>query len=308
MVLGDVLLDLGHQLVLVLGADLLSALAIDDLRHRILLGRGFASTLPHRSWRYLGRTLAGTEVLIQLCGPLVVAIGGRRAERRIPRGQGQLLLAYLVLNRGAPVVRDKLIEMLWPDGAPTAAESALSALLSKLRSALRPLDLEGRPAVRLHLPAAAAVDVEAAREALHRAESAVARERWDEAWAPARVALHTSDREFLAGVEAPWVDEQRRELEDVQLRALECVAQAGLGMGGGELAAAERSGARLIKLAQFRESGYLYLMEALGKRGNVAEAIRVYDRLRGVLMDELGIPPGSQAQELHRRLLGRRAP
>jgi DNA-binding SARP family transcriptional activator len=44
-------------------------------------------------------------------------------------------------------------------------------------------------------------------------------------------------------------------------------------------------------------------MEALEASGNVAEALRVYDRLRVLLREELGVVPGRAAQDLHRRLL-----
>jgi pentatricopeptide repeat protein len=64
---------------------------------------------------------------------------------------------------------------------------------------------------------------------------------------------------------------------------------------------------RLIELAPFRESGYQILMEALERSGNVAEALRVYDQLRVMLRDELGIAPAPAVQSVHRRLLGQTA-
>ena len=54
----------------------------------------------------------------------------------------------------------------------------------------------------------------------------------------------------------------------------------------------------------FRETGYLILMKALVESGNVAEALRVYDRLRLLLRDELGIAPSPAVQSVYRRLLG----
>ena len=57
-------------------------------------------------------------------------------------------------------------------------------------------------------------------------------------------------------------------------------------------------------MAPFRETGYLILMEAFAESGNVAEALRVYDRLRLLLRDELGIAPSPAVQSVHRRLLG----
>jgi DNA-binding SARP family transcriptional activator len=48
---------------------------------------------------------------------------------------------------------------------------------------------------------------------------------------------------------------------------------------------------RLIELAPYRETGYRILMEALEQRTNNAEALLVYDRLRVLLRDELGVAP-----------------
>ena len=90
----------------------------------------------------------------------------------------------------------------------------------------------------------------------------------------------------------------------MRLSGLECLATASLGLGGPELPQAANCARRLIELAPFRESGYRILMEAFEQSGNVAEALRVYDRLRIMLRDELGIPPSSAVQDVYRRLLG----
>ena len=52
-----------------------------------------------------------------------------------------------------------------------------------------------------------------------------------------------------------------------------------------------------------RETGHRLLMEALARRGNVAEALRAYERLRVLLREELGITPSPTVQGVHRRLL-----
>jgi DNA-binding SARP family transcriptional activator len=44
-------------------------------------------------------------------------------------------------------------------------------------------------------------------------------------------------------------------------------------------------------------------MEALAGRGNVAEALHAYDRLRVLLREALGIAPSPAVQAVHRRLL-----
>lgn len=225
-------------------------------------------------------------------------------EAELPGRQGRLLFAYLAAGRSHRSSRAELVGALWPGGAPDAADASLAALLSKLRRALGPEALEGKAELRLALPDEAWIDVEAAGRAVHRAESAVALEHWEQGWAPARTALYVANRGFLPGYEAPWIDERRRWLDDVRLRALESVGTIGLRMGGTELAAAERAGRSLVEAAPFRESGYRLLMEALEARGNVAEGLRVYDALRVLLRDELGVAPGRAAQGLHRRLLG----
>jgi DNA-binding SARP family transcriptional activator len=161
--------------------------------------------------------LAG-ETRLQLCGRLVVRIDGRRVEGELPGRQGRLLLVYLAVNRRRVIRRDELFEAIWPDRLPGAAESALSALLSKLRRLLGADILPGRGDVRLELPSGAFVDLEAAGEAIHRAEAAVRRHAWTEAWGPARVALHTASRGFLPGEDAAWIEEERRRLEDIWLR------------------------------------------------------------------------------------------
>jgi len=83
---------------------------------------------------------------------------------------------------------------------------------------------------------------------------------------------------------------------------------ARLGLGGPTLPQAEDCGRRLVELAPYRESGQRILMEALEQRGNFAEALRVYERLRVLLRDELGTTPGPEVQRVYRRLLDRGAP
>ena len=227
---------------------------------------------------------------------------GRRVEGDLPGRQGRVLLAYLIAHRARPLTRDELIDALWTR-PPSAADAALSALLSKLRRVLGADALSGGADVRVELPGGTFVDLEAAMDAIHRAESAVALGQWPRAWSAAQVALFTARRGFLAGEDADWIAEQRRRLDDLHLRALEAYGAACLAIGGTELAAAERVGRELVGLAPYRESGHRQLMEALAARANVAEALRVYDELRIRLHDELGIAPSAATRAMHERML-----
>jgi DNA-binding SARP family transcriptional activator len=241
---------------------------------------------------------------IQLCGPTVVERHGERVEGRLPGRQGRVLFAYLVLNRHRMVGRDELIDALWPGEPRTAGQTGLNPLISKLRRMLGPGVIEGRTTLRMNLGSDCVVDVEAAVAAAHRAESRLALGEWKAAWGPSLVALFTAEREFLPGEDLPWVDQQRAELADIRLRALEAYAAAALGTGGTELPAAVRAGRRLVRLVPLRETGYQVLMRALAEQGNVAEALVVYSSLCTVLRDELGVNPSGPTRAIHRQLLG----
>jgi len=241
------------------------------------------------------------QTRIQLCGPLVARLSGERVESRLPGRQGRTLFAFLVLERRRVATRDEVTAALWDGEPPAAADAALNALLSKLR---RVLQIEGRHEVRLTLPEDAWVDVEVATEALHRAEGAAAREDWQATWGPARVAQHVATRTFLPEDAGGWASRRRDELLRILVSSLELAAAASLGIGGSELATAERSARRLVELAPLRETGTRLLMEATIRRGNPADALVVYDRLRVALRDALGVAPSAETQALHRRLLG----
>jgi len=286
----DVLARPPDDLVIRLAPDHGTAFTADLLGH----GSSFLSPVSRivvraRRWVYVGAALE--RVKAQLCGRFVLERAGCRFEQDLPGRQGRLLAAYLIANRDRTVVRDDLLEALWPDGR----DGGLAPLLSKVR---RVLPLDGlRPTDELW------VDVEAATAAVHHAESALALHDPHAAWGTSQVAMFVCERTFLAGEDGPWIEEERRRLAGLRVRAIEAYAGAALGVGGTELAAATRAGRRLVELEPYRESGYRILMEALDREGNAAEAVLVYDRLRTLLREELGVTPSPATQQLHRRLL-----
>lgn len=249
------------------------------------------------------RSANGKQARIQLCGRLRVDFDGRHVTPALRGRLGRVLLAYLVINRDRAVSREELIRTIWPEERPVDPGGALRTQLSRLRGALGPEVLAGRNTIELHLPKDTWIDIDAAQRALHVANSALSSEAWREAWTQAHITLNIAGRPFLAGFDAPWVEEVRRELAELEFRALETIAKAGIGLGGSELAGAERSARALIRAAPFRESGYVRLMQALVAAGNTAEALRTYDELRKLLARELGSAPGTEIQELHRQLL-----
>lgn len=248
-------------------------------------------------------TLASSPLVrIQICGALAVECDGQRLDARLPGRQGRLLFAYLVVNRHRHIPRSELAEAVWREPDPATVDARLNPLLSKLRRVFGPDAVDGRSTLRLCLRNVW-VDLEAAVEAIHKAESSVAQQSWSRAWGPALTALFVAERDFLPGEDAPWIDEVRRQLTELHLRALECYAAAGLGIGETELTAAVRAGRQLTRLAPLRESGYRYLMQALAAEGNLAEALGVYGQLSERLRDQLGVSPSPDTRQLYERLL-----
>jgi DNA-binding SARP family transcriptional activator/tetratricopeptide (TPR) repeat protein len=238
---------------------------------------------------------------VRLCGPLVLEADGREIALR--GRQARLVVAFLTWNRHRAVGRDELIELLWPTEPPGEPDEVLSALLSKLRRALGPGALEGRRELTLAFGDDAWVDVEAARADLERAEAAYERQAWADVCRAGHDLLDTTAAPFLLAHDHPWVEDRRRDVEELRLRTMERMGSAGLALGGSGIGAAERCGRSIVEASPFRESGHLLLMRALAARGDVAEALRTYDALRVRLRDELGTAPGASLRELHAALL-----
>lgn len=308
MIAPDVVLDPSDHLVISLTPCDEPALAFDLPGHLLV-----AAIVEAGPFSYVGRNLgerleifmpSAAPIRIQLCGRFVLELDGRRAEAALPSRQGRLLFAYLALNRDRAATRDELVEALWPYATPAAAPSALTVLVSKLRAALGTQLLCGRSDLRLNLPPDTRIDVEDALAAVHEAQSAVALGDWKRAWGPALRAQFIARRRLLPEHDTPWLDHWRQRLDDVHDNALEVYATSCLGIGGTELPGAERAARGLLDHSPLRETGYALLMDALAARGNVAEAMRVYDRARTILDQELGITPGRAIQQAHARLLG----
>lgn len=200
--------------------------------------------------------------------------------------------------------RDELADLLWEDELPATWEKALRVLMTKLRALLEECGIDGSTALKsafgcykLSLPAGSWIDVDAALEALERAEAELAVGDLIEAKAQAATAAALARRVFLPGEDSPWVEEKRRDLNEVLVRAVECMRDASF--GAGDLAEAVRDAEEVTRLEPFRESGYRRLMEAHAAAGNPAEALRVYERCRRFLADELGAYPSTETEAIY---------
>ncbi|HET6187304.1 MAG TPA: ABC transporter substrate-binding protein [Trebonia sp.] len=181
-------------------------------------------------------------------------------------------------------------------------------LVSKLRSLLTEAGLDGPRALtaafgcyRLELPEGTWIDAVAAADAAGEAERALAAGDPAAAKTAALLAESLTRRAFLPGDNGAWVEDKRRELAGTRSRAVTVLADACLRTGAGGEAASWAEQA--IGLEPFRETGYRLLMEAHAADGNRADALRVYERCRRLLADELGAYPSPETESVYRRLL-----
>ncbi|MGC4108933.1 MAG: BTAD domain-containing putative transcriptional regulator [Nocardioides sp.] len=250
-----------------------------------------------------------TRVLI--CGHLSVETPSHvLLERDFPARQGRRLWSYLVLERRRSCSRDELAGALWDDESPDEWETTMSAVVSRLRSMLKPV----RPAIDLQsdiggyqllCPPDVFVDFERARFGLHQAESALARGAFDEALAEARVALEIAARGFLPGDRLPWIEHRRRQLREIQLHAAECLANGELARG--QPLRAEREAEDLILLDPLDEIGYRVRMQAAAQLGNQAGVLRAMHDCRMALGGIGGMVPSIETERLFAALTTQRS-
>ena len=255
---------------------------------------------------------SGSQLRVFLAGRVAVEANGHVIdETRFPGRQGRLLFAYLVAEQGRPVPRDELAEALWGETPPATWEKALTVVASKVRAVLADSGLDATAALtgahgcyRLELPEATWVDVIAAAVAARRGEEALSAGDLTKARMEATAAASLAEQPFLPGDDGSWVEARRRELGEVRVRALSVLADACL--RSGDPADAATWAEQVVGLEPFRETGYRRLMEAHAAGGNRAEALRVYERCRRLLADELGAYPSPETEAVYRALLDTR--
>jgi len=242
-------------------------------------------------------------IRIYLTGePCLLSAWGLIRADRMPRRQGRLAFAFLMSERARPVSRHEMAEVLWPEGPPPALDAALSALVSKLRALLiearadRHVISAADGCYRVQLPAGTWIDAEAAHEAVHGAEAALRSGAHGAAYGPAAVAAAILRRPFLPGAGGDWVEWRRDSLRQLLVRALDVLAE--VHGENREPALAVRIAEQAISLEPFRESGYRRLMQLQHRAGNRAEVLRVYERCRRLLDQELGTRPSPETEAL----------
>src|SRR5262245_9170366 len=243
--------------------------------------------------------MLGPDARIYLCGRVTVERHGRvLTDAALGGRQGRLLFAFLGTRRTLPVSKAQLIEAIWGSRTPPSVETALNALVSKLRASLRKLGVP-RPhgiatdggTYQFVVPSAW-IDIEHARTAIDRAEGALRGNALPDAWASANVAAAIARQPFLPDDEHQGVLQQRAQLQRVWHRALLVLSTVSVRNGEHELGI--QHAAEVLAAEPFDETACQALMRAHAAAGNRAEALRVYANCRKVFRDELGAEPSEK--------------
>ena len=214
-------------------------------------------------------------------------------DHPVPLGgaRQRALLAILLTRANEVVSTDRLIDELWGEAPPRTAVNTLQYYVSRLRKLL------GADRIVTRIPGYT-IRLEPGELDLDQFERLVAQGGAE----ALREALGLWRGPALADFAfEPFAEAEIARLEELRLVALEQRLEADLALGHhrelvGELEA-------LVAVHPLRERLRAQLMLALYRSGRQADALDVYRRTRETLVDELGVEPGPELQELERAIL-----
>ncbi len=241
-------------------------------------------------------------VEFRVLGPLEAIVDGRPVP--LHAAKLRALLALLLLGRNRVVPIDRLVDGLWGDNPPATAVKGLQVYVSQLRKAIGPDNVLTKPPGYSLRVDEGALDLDRfellvrearARSALAAGEPAEASRLLGEAlalWRGPALAEFASE---------PFGVEAATRLEDARLAAIEERIEADLALGRHARLIGELE--ELVAAEPLRERPRAQLMLALYRSGRQAEALDLYRRTRATFVDELGIEPSPELQELERAIL-----
>ncbi len=216
----------------------------------------------------------------------------------IPTRKAQAVLAYLALQPGKALSRDKLASLLWSDRGDKQAHGSLRQALTVLRKALETVDppplVVDRGCVAIE-PAAVEVDAVAFDRLVAGSASGDLE---------AATALYQGD--LLDGfvVRDPifeeWLDCERARLHELMTRALTKLLDEKAANGAGDEAIA--LGQRLLTFDRLHEPAHRTLMRLYAARGQRDTALQQYKRCRELLDSELGVEPEAETEALYQAI------
>jgi DNA-binding SARP family transcriptional activator/pimeloyl-ACP methyl ester carboxylesterase len=212
------------------------------------------------------------------------------------------LLAALALAAGRIVPTDALITALWGDEPPTAARKTLQTYVWNLRRALGADRIHTDPVGYRLCVDPGDVDVHRFRTLVADGDAALRDGRVADARAALGSALALWRGEPLSGVARhTGLAGEAIRLEEERLSAIEARIAADLAGGSDDELVGELE--LLVDRHPFRERLWVHLMVALYRGGRQADALAAYQRVRRILLDELGVEPGGELRRTEGAIL-----
>ncbi|MFI5494229.1 BTAD domain-containing putative transcriptional regulator [Actinoplanes sp. NPDC051859] len=238
-----------------------------------------------------------------LLGPLLVEEAGTRIPVRAARQR--VLLASLLLRANTVVPADELAELIWDGQPPRGARGALQNHVMRLRKSLGDkvgARLRTQPPGYLFEVIDGELDVHRFVTMSDAGRAAARAYDWAAASTLMRDALALWRGAALVDVPSEVLrrDEGGR-LAELQIQAVEARVDADLQLDRYDEVIPELH--RMIAEHPLRERLRGQLMRALNLSGRQAEALAIYPRFRDELVEELGVDPGPELQQLHQRIL-----
>ena len=242
----------------------------------------------------------GSGFSFAVLGPVRAWQDGSEIDLGSP--QQRAVLAVLLLRAGAHVSAESLVDALWPEDPPRSAVGTIRTYIYRLRRLLGGEEII-RSAGNAYVLAAPwdALDATRFRRSADRAQQA--RADGDVALASRRLheALALWNGPPLAGIPGRFAETQRALLEELWLAATEDSVDSDLALG--RHAEVIPGLTALTEENPYRERPRALLMLALYRAGRQAEALAVFDKVRRLFSEELGIEPGPRLRDLQLRIL-----
>ena len=209
------------------------------------------------------------------------------------------LLLYLVMEgRRAPVSRDRLLALFWPESDETRARNALSQSLHQLRRSLGADVIESHGASAVQVRAEALwCDAAAFDEAAGRGDSDLALDLYRGDFCPGLNASGSVDLEH-------WLDQERGQLRRVAFDAARTLARKAA--DSGDLVTATRNAHRALLMHPDDEEDIRSLLLLLECSGDATGALRAYDDFARRLKAELDADPEPGTVRLAEAIRARR--
>lgn len=237
---------------------------------------------------------------VRVLGPLEVRVDGTAKALGGPKQRA--LLAMLLLHPNEVVSRDRLIDGVWGERPPAAAQRSLDSYVSRLRSILGSDRIERRAPGYVFRVEPGELDLERFETLLEQGRASAAVGDAALASETLRQAIRLWRGPALADLlHEPFAAEEAERLQERRLLALEERIDADLALGRGPELVSELE--RLVAEEPFRQRLLGQLVLSLYRGGRQAEALAAYERGRQRLTEELGLEPGPPLRLLQRQIL-----